>query len=118
MTTIEKIRTEIEEKRNVAGHFDTKTARAQVLALSWVIDLIDKYAEQEAKWISVSERLPEKSTWVLTTCKNSDGYIFLEILLINQYTGLWDGDEDFSGTVIAWMPLPKLYEPQESEDKE
>ena len=44
---IEQIRAEIEDKRNVAGHFDTKTARAQVLALSWVLDLIDKYTKGE-----------------------------------------------------------------------
>ena len=46
---IEQIRAEIEDKRNVAGHFDTKTARAQVLALSWVLDLIDKYAKGESE---------------------------------------------------------------------
>lgn len=46
---IEQIREEIEDKRNVAGHFDTKTARAQVLALSWVLDLIDKYTKGEGE---------------------------------------------------------------------
>lgn len=79
----------------------TKTAKEKGMFVGW--------------WIPVSEKLPEKSTWVLVTCKNSDGYIFLDIKLINQYTGLWDGDEDFSGTVLAWMPLPHPYEPQESE---
>jgi hypothetical protein len=70
---------------------------------------------QEPKWIPVSERLPEKSTWVLVTCKNPDGYIYLDIKLINQYTGLWDGDEDFIGTVLAWMPLPKPYKAESEE---
>ena len=64
---------------------------------------------EQTEWIPISERLPEKSTWVLVTCKNPDGYIYLDIKLINQYTELWDGDEDFIGTVLAWMPLPKPY---------
>lgn len=67
-------------------------------------------------WIPVSERLPEKSTWVLVTCKNPDGYIFLDIKLINRYTGLWDGDEDFIGTVLAWMPLPEPYKAESEEE--
>ena len=68
------------------------------------------------KWIPVSERLPEKSTWVLVTCKNPDGYIFLDIKLINRYTELWDGDEDFIGTVLAWMPLPEPYKKEGGEE--
>lgn len=68
-----------------------------------------------SRWIPVSERLPEKSTWVLVTCETTDGDIFLDINLINQYTGLWDDDENCIGTVLAWMPLPPSYEPQESE---
>ena len=71
---------------------------------SLVLDLL-----KQTEWIPVSERLPEKSTWVLVTCKNPDGYIYLDIKLINRYTELWDGDEDFIGTVLAWMPLPKPY---------
>jgi len=78
---------------------------------SFVLDLL-----KQTEWIPVSERLPEKSTWVLVTCKNSDGYIYLDIKLINQYTGLWDGDEDlFETEVLAWMPLPEPYK-EESEE--
>ena len=76
-------------------------------------DLIKVFAPEQKEWTPVSEGLPEKSTWVLVTCKNPDGYIFLDIKLINRYTELWDGDEDFIGTVLAWMPLPEPYKEED-----
>ena len=45
MTTIEKIRSKIQEALDAEG--DSESAKAQALALFWVLELIDKYAEQE-----------------------------------------------------------------------
>jgi hypothetical protein len=69
---------------------------------------------QTGEWIPVSERLPEihnytekylvtlERGWVRTAmCTQCDGKHW------------WSYDD-----VIAWMPLPKAYEPQESEDNE
>jgi hypothetical protein len=75
------------------------------------------YNLQEPKtghWIPVSEKLPEI---------NDDVLISLEWGIdIGRYSGEewcseWINNYD-DGNVYAWMPLPKPYEPQESEDKE
>lgn len=72
------------------------------------IDNAIKALEQEPRWIPVSERLPEENGYYLTTT------MYHEV-----YCDCWE-EERFNRTeaVIAWMPLPKPYEPQESEDKE
>ena len=59
---------------------------------------------QEPRWIPVSERLPEENGGYLITLKG--GYVM---------TALWSGNAEYWSEVTAWMPLPKLYEPQESE---
>lgn len=68
--------------------------------------------EQEPKtedWISVSERLPEKSVWVLAYCKTKDGYEYQAVLLLGKYNGEWTDCDDFCDEVIAWRPLPEPY---------
>jgi hypothetical protein len=85
-------------------------------------DIIDsacnRILEQEPRWIPVSERYPkieDEYKYFLVT--DSKGKVSVQEFFISL-------DEDpqpyFSGMVdvIAWMPLPKPYEPQESEDKE
>ena len=57
-------------------------------------------------WIPVSERLPEDTGYYLTTTKYGEVYC-------DYWTGI---SFDRSETVIAWMPLPAPYEPQESEE--
>lgn len=68
-------------------------------------------------WIPVSERLPEYDKEVLCFL-SSDEYA------VCYLTDNWGNDEFVDGgfgtgtyDVVAWMPLPKPYEPQESEDK-
>lgn len=45
MTTLDKIKAEIQKVLDVEG--DSENARAQALALMWVLEIIDKYASEE-----------------------------------------------------------------------
>lgn len=47
MTTLEKIKAEIRKMLDRERDFTSENARVQALALVWVLELIDKYAEQE-----------------------------------------------------------------------
>lgn len=65
------------------------------------------------EWISVGERLPDEvGTYMTTVDYEKHG------IAVGQryYHGKGLGWED--DCVIAWMPLPKPYRPQEREDKE
>ena len=65
-------------------------------------------------WIPVSERLPEVNKEVIVTDNEvSDTYA-------SRYLGggYWQCDNGtYKDRIVAWTPLPKRYEPQESEDK-
>ena len=74
-----------------------------------LIPQIKAIPSAEPRWIPVSERLPEKIGTYMTTID------------YGKY-GLATGQRFYHGTlgweddcVIAWMPLPKPYELQESE---
>ena len=81
-----------------------------------VMDL-PSVTQKSGKWIPVSNRLPfsdeEYHTFLVT---DSNG----KVTLSEFYLSLSDSKPYWSGMidVIAWMPLPKPYEPQKSEDKE
>ena len=62
--------------------------------------------KEKTGWIPVSERLPEESKRYVVATKYND-------VMTDFYTGerFLQGDD-----VIAWMPLPEPYEPQESEE--
>ena len=55
--------------------------------------VLDKFP----RWIPVTERLPERNTWVLAYCKYKDHVV--DYVDIN---GLWS-----YGNVTHWMPLPQ-----------
>lgn len=59
-----------------------------------------KVSEMPTGWISVSERLPKKKTWVLVTRKS--GVVDIEMLSTKGWISKID-------EVIAWMPLPAPY---------
>lgn len=94
--------------------------------LKEAFDMAIKALEQEPRWISVSERLPEDHKDVLA-CLSSDRisicrYNSHKLPFSNNPIG-WGyvpgiGFIDFEKEhVIAWMPLPEPYESQEKENK-
>ena len=77
-------------------------------AMMMAIDALSS-SEKPNKWIPVSKRLPEKYTYTLWCA--SSGYVRSD-----YFNGeFWEDAKKYCYEVIAWMPLPKPYEPQESE---
>ena len=87
------------------------------------------FAEREERcrpmWIPVSDRLPEDAYGCLVTVYDTDLRTQDEFENILPYFVGYDGEtwnnadgEPIPFEVIAWMPLPKPYKLQESEDKE
>ena len=102
-----------------------KVARAEVeweypMDYAAAFDKAIEALEKEPKWIPVSERLPKAGEYVGDAAK----YYLVQNeygdMLVARYThgDYWEqiyqlkpiGDE-----IVAWMPLPKPYEPQKSE---
>jgi hypothetical protein len=67
-------------------------------------------------WIPVSERLPEDGKWAIFTDGKNISVERFKLDAISHFfpNGRWFELED----AIAWMPLPKPYEPQERSEKE
>ena len=86
-------------------------------------DGIIKALEQEPRWISVSERLPTKEEYIannglfIVSDGNRTHAEYFDVYNSMKYFG----EPTMNGfrvdrCVTAWMPLPKPFEPQESED--
>ena len=105
----------------------------EAMALEIAIEAL----EQETRWIPVSEKLPNDRDWYLGIFKEPDTGWINPIPFICDYIGhetkattkehwilqgFTDRDEHidyyFNLECVAWMPLPKPYEPHESEDDE
>ena len=89
--------------------------------------------EQESRWIPVSERLPEDGTYLVTLERFYGGEPIINIRSFakdlnkvdkfdfpKHKCGWYDYDSEYGywedTEVIAWKPLPKPYESQESEN--
>ena len=86
----------------------------------WLNEL--KQLREQARWIPVSEGLPEKDTNVLCWYeyfRYGNYNKMYQTYGVGTYFGRFGWAGDITGEqarVIAWMPLPKPYEPQESEE--
>ncbi len=73
---------------------------------------------QQARWISVSERLPERDENVLTYHRN-ESFDYQYVSWIDDYSGKWAGFiGNLSDEVLAWMPLPEGYKAESEEENE
>ena len=86
-------------------------------AKSCAIHSVIEELEQEPKWISCSERLPEPNRLVL--CYITTGATKTYFLALrNEYYDDWEEGvggsrllgKDLGYKVLAWMPLPSSYE--------
>ena len=70
---------------------------------------------QRYQWIPCSERLPSKNGTYIATYEwvGLSGTNYTEVDFIDYERGRWQRN---FGTVIAWMPLPKAYEPKEADE--
>ncbi|MDI9473099.1 MAG: DUF551 domain-containing protein [Bacillota bacterium] len=59
-------------------------------------------------WIDVNERLPEVNEKVIVCTQTKKGVKSINLAYIDA-DGWWHGMGSMSG-VIAWMPLPEVYE--------
>ena len=109
-------------------------AKADMLCGADILVSAIKNGTPLPRWIPVSERLPEADGDYLLFGKvveDDDTDIFIGMYdACAEKFGFWEDYYDRNtlgfldselieyNKVIAWMPLPKPYEPQESEDKE
>ena len=95
----------------------------QALADIQAIREMPSVTPQEPRWIPVSERLPDTDNEVLCWYEYyhwSEEKILPEYGIGQYIDNKWYGEVGVGRDVrvIAWMPLPKPYEPQERSDKE
>lgn len=95
--------------REEAIEFIAQSVKSDV-DMAKVADAI-KALEQEPKWIPVSERLPKKNVEVLATT------VWGAVTIAEMYSANdWLIHEGATNAeiddIVAWMPLPKPYEPQ------
>ena len=89
-------------------------------ATEYLRNRIKAISSVEPKWIPVSERLPEANEYIVDVAR----YYLVQNeygdMLVARYRGkYWEQIyqlKPIDDEIVAWMPLPKLYEPQESEE--
>lgn len=132
-----------EEASNILDDYDVNFDGHTAEEIAEAFDVAFRALEQEPRWIPVSERLPEDLEPVNITWVNHNPERYYADIKDKPFTatghycnGKWwwysadcqdylneygrcDVDAmDDDIEVVAWMPLPEPYEPQESEDEE
>lgn len=126
-----------------AEEFNTRDL--MLLNAEQMIHALPSVMHKSGKWIPVSERLPEYNGWYQCTANLDDLLLTVDLYykngkwLDNRRINMFDTYEiygygnstekhklsyeelisefDWTANVIAWMPLPEPYEPQERSDK-
>ena len=73
MTTLERVRAEIQKVLDKERDFTSENAKAQAIALNWCIKIIDRYMEQEPCDV-VSRQAVEKIINDIRDCISVEGY--------------------------------------------
>ena len=82
----------------ITKQIDISNNQVECQTLRWVLDVMSEMnVETSTGWIPVSENPKEMGSYITTVDYGEDHG--------------WDDEH-----VIAWIPLPKPYEPQESEE--
>lgn len=88
---------------DLVGHVtDIYTDEAKE-AFNMAISALEK--QEEDRWVSVTERLPEYGTEVLTQLSDND--------IVTNWVIDEEDEEWFEDDVIAWRPLPELFQEEE-----
>jgi hypothetical protein len=127
-----KVKSELTTKNDLGVDCISRQAVLDLINADWKyenleieINNLPSVTPQEPRWIPVSERLPTKEEYIannglfIVTDGNRTYAEYFDVYNSMKYFG----EPTMNGfrvdrCVIAWMPLPKPYEPQESEDKE
>lgn len=116
-------------ERYIEGFINEYTPKEELEFINLELDglkHIPTVTPQEPRWISVSEGLPEEGQWVMVTfdgkiavciAHDNDGTLReATSLVLKNATEIWLYPEsEWGDGYAAWMPLPKPYEPMESE---
>lgn len=75
-----------------------------------IIHIIEKMAERmNDGWIPVEERLPEKEYDTVLCVTDKNYYL---VCVYNKEIGFRTSDFLVEGEIVAWRPLPELYQPE------
>ena len=84
---------------------------------------IEALEQSGPRWIPCSERMPEEPFGCLVTVWDTEPFTMTEFENILPYFVGWDGErwndadgEEGPFEVIAWIPLPKAYKEEETND--
>ena len=97
-----------------------KCAKEHRQLAEWLKEL--KQLREQTRWTPVSEGLPKVADCYAVTEKIGDDSIVKGCFY--DRTGNWHDDNwinherNYLTNIVAWMPMPKSYEPQESEEKD
>lgn len=115
-----------DEERNAGWFYDKEKSCYKKKCINcdekqlaeWLKEL--KQLRERAEWIPVSERLPKVADCYAVTQKIGSDLIVSACYFDGIKT--WHNDNwinherNYLTDIVAWMPLPEPYEPQESEE--
>lgn len=110
---IEKMAQEVAEEALDNYEYQGKTIR------EWIKIIVEQDMPKLGEWISVSKRLPKEGQTVIASTKYN---VYPEARYTKEDGWEWAYESgadywvELKG-VTGWMPLPKHYDPQESEEK-